>query len=458
MASGIDPLSSVDTAWLRMDEPANRMVISVLITLKSPLSRDELVAMVKERWLVFDRFRSRVVETRLPWCPAYWDSPCALAEVDLAHHVVEHVLSGDLDSPETPAGKPALESLCGEVCSEGLDRERPLWRMHLVQGFEDRSALVVRVHHCVSDGTGLVYVLGCLGNPDLLPPKSANATTAESSKKTGGWRLGRAFASKTRATGRAVKIWFGRSEKKRIAGATATLTRMSKDPNTRFKGPLGIPKATTWGAEPISLAAVKSVSKATGATVNDVLVTALTGSLRRYLHAAGDPVNEISFRAAVPVDLKQGAERMTLGNKFGVVFLELPIDRASPAERLRAVHERMMAHKTSAEADAILGILNTVGVMPKTVQNTVIGAFSSKATTVMTNIRGPAQPVYFGPAEIEGLMVWVPQTGRLSLGISMMSYNGNVWLGFVSDRGRIPDPEKLVDGFYAEFELLRALV
>jgi len=452
MASGIDPLSSVDTAWLRMDEPANRMVISVLITFKSPLPRDELVEMVKQRWLGFDRFRSRVVETRLPWCPAYWDRPCAIAEVDLAHHVVEHVLPTNSGNP---AGKAALESLCGEVCSEGLDRERPLWRMHLVQGFEERSALVVRVHHCVSDGTGLVYVLGCLGNPDLLPPDVSGDAAVP--KAAGGWRLGRAFAAKTRATGRAMAGWFGRSEKKRIAGATATLTRMSKDPQTRFKGPLGIPKATTWGAEPIPLAAVKRVSKATGATVNDVLVAALTGSLRRYLHAAGDPVDEISFRAAVPVDLKQGAERMSLGNKFGVVFLELPIDRASPAERLRDVHDRMMAHKTSAEADAILGILNTVGVMPKTVQNTVIGAFSSKATTVMTNIRGPAGPVHFGSAEIEGLMVWVPQTGRLSLGISMMSYNGQVWLGFVSDRGRIPDPETLVAGFYAEFELLRAL-
>jgi len=454
MASGIDPLSSVDTAWLRMDEPANRMVISVLITFKSVLPREELVAMVRERWLVFDRFRSRVVETRLPWCPAYWDRPCAIDEVDLAHHVTEHDLPRATSGE--PAGKSELEALCGEICSAGLERERPQWRMHLIQGFEHRSALIVRVHHCVSDGTGLVYVLGCLGDPSLLPPDAGAAT--QPSERASGWRLGRAFASKTRATGRALFSWFRRSETKRIAGATSALTRMPKDPKTRFKGELGIPKATTWGAEPIPLAAVKVVSKATGATVNDVLVAALAGSLRRYLEAAGDPVDEISFRAAVPVDLKEGAERMSLGNKFGVVFLELPIDRAAPAERLRAVHERMMAHKTSAEANAILGILNTVGVMPKTVQNTVIGAFSSKATTVMTNIRGPAHPVHFGSAEIEGLMVWVPQTGRLSLGISMMSYNGNIWLGFVSDRGVVPDPEKLVDGFYAEFEVLQALV
>lgn len=447
MGSRIQPLSSVDTAWLRMDEPANRMVISVLLTFKGSLPREGLKALIRERWLPLDRFRWRVVETRLPWCPAYWEPA---GDIDMDHHIVEHHLA----APGTQAD---LEALCGEICSQGLDLERPLWQIHLIQGMKNGmngsdSAVIVRVHHCMSDGTGLVYVLGCLANPALLPPPDDNADAKDT-----GWRLGQAFTAKTRDTFRAIGGWFKRAEARRIAAATAAVSRLSKDPETRLKGTLGIPKSTTWTQRPIPLADVKAVGTASDTTVNDVLIAALTGSLRRYLASHGDPVDEISFRAAVPVDLKTGAERMQLGNKFGVVFLELPIDARTPQDRLRAVHQRMMDHKESAEAEAILGVLNTVGVLPKTVQSTVIGAFSSKATAVMTNVIGPSEVVRLGAAELEGIMVYVPQTGRLSLGISMMSYAGNVWLGFISDTGLIPDPQQLVDGLYDEFEILKAL-
>jgi hypothetical protein len=147
-----------------------------------------------------------------------------------------------------------------------------------------------------------------------------------------------------------------------------------------------------------------------------------------------------------------------LGNKFGLVYLKLPVYIEDVQERLQEVSQRMTALKNSSEAVVALGILSGIGMTPADVQQQLVNLFGAKATAVMTNVPGPPMPLYMAGAKITGIMFWVPQAGRVALGISIISYAGKVWLGVATDAGLVPDPDLIIDGFYEEYELLMDLV
>lgn len=196
--------------------------------------------------------------------------------------------------------------------------------------------------------------------------------------------------------------------------------------------------------------------KATGATINDLMIAAITGGLRRYLEEHGEEVAD--FRAAVPVNLRGPNEMGGLGNKFGLVFLDLPIGTVDMKKRLAAVRYRMEALKDSQEAPVSLDILGAIGFSAQAIQDVAVRIIGGKATTVLTNVPGPPIPLYLAGQPINDLMFWVPQSGRLGMGISILSYAGNVYVGVATDAGLVPDPDEIVQGFYAEYDELLGLV
>jgi WS/DGAT/MGAT family acyltransferase len=200
---------------------------------------------------------------------------------------------------------------------------------------------------------------------------------------------------------------------------------------------------------------IKLIGGELGGTLNDVLLTAMSGALRRYLLARGEKVEGLNFRAIVPVDLRKPGTEKELGNKFGLVFLSLPVGVVDPDERLGELRRRMDSLKGSLEAPVAFGILNTIGVMPQSLQDIVVNIFGLKGTAVMTNVIGPREQLYLAGAPLDSLMFWVPQSGHLGLGVSILSYNGHVWMGTITDAGLVPDPDAIIDAFHTEFyELL----
>jgi WS/DGAT/MGAT family acyltransferase len=225
------------------------------------------------------------------------------------------------------------------------------------------------------------------------------------------------------------------------------------DPKTPFKGELGVPKRAAWSA-PLALQEVKAIGRAVGGSVNDVLLTAATGALRRYMQGLGEPVDGLNFRGVVPVNLRPADVEPDLGNKFGLVFLSLPVGIADPLERLLELKRRMDKIKGSPEAILIFGLLNFAGGAPVEVQDALVNIFGTKATGVMTNVPGPRQQLYLAGAPLDTIMFWVPQSGHLGLGVSIISYAGQVWLGVATDQGLVPDPEAIIAGFHVEFDEL----
>ncbi len=239
------------------------------------------------------------------------------------------------------------------------------------------------------------------------------------------------------------------------AHAASKLVLRAADPPTLYKGQLGVAKRAAW-SRPLPMSEVKAMRKATGATINDLMAAAVAGGLRRYMEARG--AEPVDFRAAVPVNLRGPKDMGGLGNKFGLVFLDLPVSTVDMSRRLATVRHRMESLKESQEAPVTLDILAAVGFSAQALQDVVVKIIGTKATGVLTNVPGPPIPLYLAGQPIESLMFWVPQSGRLGLGISILSYAGNIHLGVATDAGLVPDPDAIIDGFYAEYDTLLGMI
>ena len=173
-----------------------------------------------------------------------------------------------------------------------------------------------------------------------------------------------------------------------IAGELARVAMLADDPPTRFKGPLGPRKIAAW-TDPLPLWEVKSVARVLGCTVNDVLLSTAAGALGGYLRQHGEDTDGVVIRAAVPVNLRDPAAAASLGNYFGLVFLELPIGIRDPLERLFAVHAAMTQLKGSYQPLLTLGLMAALGRMPASVESAAIDLLSTQGDCRRDQRPGP---------------------------------------------------------------------
>ncbi len=461
--SAVEQLSGVDRAWLLMERPTNPMMIIGLVILGGVLSRARLRALIAERFLTYQRFRCVPVADNVGVGASWIPSP--------GFDIDDHVLLAAL--PKS-AGQHELEALAGELASTPLNRGRPLWTFHLVESFGSASAIIVRIHHCYADGIALVQVL--LSLADAAPtagiaheperyPGSADTISADLSPGFLPQVISRILREGSDLLGKGLHYALHPADTKtvvrdgiKLAVEVAGIALLSDDPLTSLKQPLSGFRRVAW-TDPISLEEVSIIGHVLGCTVNDVLVSALAGALGRYLQSQGEKVTGVTIRAAVPVNMRAaGDPQPVLGNRFGLVFVDLPIGIRHPLERLYAVHAVMQKLKSSSQALAVLGLLSAIGNLPAAVEDPAIALFSAKASLVASNLPGPTTVLYFDGVPVSQLLFWVPQSGSIGTGVSMLAYCGRVQFGVIADRQVLPDPAKLVELIVTEFERLVYLI
>lgn len=454
-----EPIAKVDTAWLRMEQPTNLMMITGVIVFDEAVDFEHLKQVIRNRFLAFPRFRHKAV-SRSRGC--YWEED---EDFEITSHIRRTALPGAADKTE-------LEELVSELASTPLDKSKPLWQFHLVENYAEGPALIARIHHCYADGMALVQVLLSLtesdaaaSNAPVEPRRWKRWQAAESNifrrlvepARDGldavghyGMRMFEEAVATLRDPQLATRY---ANEVGEIAAELSHALLLPDDSPSRFRGRLGVRKRVAW-APPVVLEEVKAVGAALGCTVNDVLIAVLTGALHQYLIEHGDDPAGLSMRATIPVNLRPLEHASDLGNHFGLVFLDLPVDENNPLARLYTVRDNMAALKASKQAAVSLGLLAVLGVAPESLQKPALEFLSRKASAVLTNVPGPASPLYMAGARLRELMFWVPQTGSIGMGVSIISYNGRVYCGLITDNRLVPDPDAVVERFGPEFENL----
>jgi diacylglycerol O-acyltransferase len=426
-----ETLSGVDAAWLQMDRPVNTADVVAVIRLEGSLSEARLRRLVRRRLLAHRRFRQRI-RRRALGRPAWEDDP----RFSLERHVVVRSLG---------PGAGALDAYVSAVASEPLDLRRPPWRVHLLH-LPGGSAIVAKLHHCVADGFALVAVLLSLADEPLAPGRGG-AHRARAARELA--RLpapGEALLAAARHPRRAAALAGA------AAGMVAALGRLialPPDPGTALKRPLGGRRRVAC-SRPLPLRPVRAAARARGVTVNELLVAAAAGALRTWLLESpeGGPPRDV--RALVPVNLRPAGAEPALGNAFGLVFLALPVAAATVDARVGALHARMQALKASADALVTYGVLEVLGRLPAAVEQLVNAFFTTKASLVVTSVPGPRRPLRLAGHRIERLMFWVPHPATLGVGVSILTYAGEVVVGVRADAALVPEPDRLVRLFEEE--------
>ena len=451
-----EKMSAVDTAWLRMDRPTNLMMIVGVMVFQERMDFDRLRNTVEARLVGrYRRFRQCAVQEV---AGAFWqDDP----DFDIDAHLKRRVL------PDK-AGKKELQALASELAVQPLNPGKPLWRFDLIEDYEGGSALVTRIHHSIADGIALVGVI--LSLTDLSPRAAAQKHITPEPEEPDADDVPVGMLETLAETLASVldvgadlgsKAYDLASHGDRLSAygrhgiglltELAKLLAMPPDSPTSLKGKTSTVKRVAW-SDPIPLGEVKALGKALGCSVNDILLSAVAGALRAYFQQKGETVHEVEVRAMIPVNLRTARDEGTLGNRFGLGTLSLPLHEANPFARLFMVRSRMNELKGSYQPPLTLGILAAVGVAPKIIQQQFLDILAAKASTVMTNVPGPKQPLYLAGSCLEQCMFWVPQSGDIGIGVSILSYNDNVQFSLITDRHFVPDPETITPLFAAEFD------
>jgi WS/DGAT/MGAT family acyltransferase len=435
--------SGIDTAWLQLEQETNRMVVHGVLLCDGTVDLDALRARVQERWVeVYPGFRQR---------PTWPTGPVGLARwVDAPPDLAAHVTTLALDAP---GDDPTLARRVGELMSQPLPDGRPWWRIELITGYSGGSAVHVAIHHGLADGVALSHLFHALADPVAdprtpaaygRPPHSSRAVhdlrLMGREVRDRAWSLWQTLkrsgtpegASELLATGRAVK------------SSAMLLARPPQEKPSPLQGRPGVAKAARWTSD-VPLEAVKAAGKAAGGSVNDVVCAAIAGALRAFLadgdgDVDGDGEGEVPrLRAVMPTNLRPLDRPVSaeLGNEFGLVLPPLPTDEADPARRVERMHHAMATIKRTNQALASFSGIAAAGVgTPAHTQN-LVGRYARAASLIISNVPGPLEEMTLGDVRVRDLMFWVPCSGNLGLGVSVLSYAGRVRLGVDADLGLI---------------------
>jgi WS/DGAT/MGAT family acyltransferase len=460
-----DRLTALDHSFLLFEKPNAYMhVASTQVFELGPLRTPEggvdaeaiRTAIVAQLHRI-PRYRQKLVDTPIEGRPVWVDDPTFSIDYHVRH-----------TSLPRPGTERQLKRLSARVMQQHLDRRRPLWEIWIVEGLEqDRFALITKVHHCMIDGVSGVDLLRILMSPHPDPEIPAAPMFVPRSAPSGfelvrdeAWRrlllplkaigdIGE-FLGEARDSRRAVV-----SRLRSLSSMLGrTLRSASETPLNREIGPH---RRFDWFS--MDLAELKAVRRTLQGSLNDVVLTIVTGAVRRFLEARQCNPAEIEFRVMAPVSVRGKNEQGTLGNRVSAWIIDLPIDEPDPRKQLARIAKETAELKSSKEAVAAELLTQAAEFTP-----TALLALGARNATrllpfnlVVTNVPGPQQPMFMLGAKMLEIYPHVPLMDGLGLGIALMSYDGQLHWGFNADYDTVPDVRDFVHAIHDAYrEILEA--
>lgn len=451
--SKLERLGSLDLTWLQIERDTNLMHVVGVLLLDTPLDRQRLEERLQTRLLRLERFSQHVLRDS---AGAIWES----GQVDMNAHIVDLTL---------PAGdeRAALEAVVGELAASPLDPTRPLWQLHLVRHYQQGSALIVRIHQCIADGIALFSVLRSLtdaGPDDETPPQPGTADRPDNFFEQLCAPLTRGMIESIKISGafwaRYLNLMLNPQQVFDYARASAALaleigklTGLQDDSLTFLKGQPQGTKRVSWST-PLPEQAVQSLAESTGTTADAVLLACLSGALHDYLRDHGAPTAGVELRTLMPVNLRDAEADDPLGNRSGLMLIELPVGIADTRERLAETHRRVDVFTKAYDTQRALGVFSLIGQTPKAVQQQTLRLLAAKTSALLCHVQGSRQARYLAGAKIVEEMFWSPASGDLGLAISIVSYDGHYQIGLLADTAMVADPSAISGRISAQFAAL----
>ena len=449
MAQGhLDRLTSIDAGFLHVEEGGAHMHIGALAVFEGPAPGiADLRAHVESRLDRLPRYRQRVQEMPFGTGRPLWVEDSTFR---LDFHVRHTALP-------TPGTQRQLLDLVDRVVGQRLDRSKPLWEIWLVEGLEGGQwAMVGKTHHAMIDGVSGVDLLSVLFDLTAdVEPQQPTAWTAQPEPGTVGLLVNGGKGLLRNVTGLAGKaLERARHPQEAVRDTVGALTALGEAarplvdaaPRTLLNTRPGPHRRLAIVAT--DLADYKKVKAASGgATVNDVVLTAVAGALGRFLAERGTDVHDLSLRACVPVSLRPDAKRGALGNEIAIMNAPLPVGVADPAQRLAVVRGAMEHLKSSKQAEGAKVLTSLENALPPAVlaRASRLGFSSRLYNLLVTNVPGPQLPIYLLGRRLQQLVPLAFLAPEHTLAIGIMSYDGQVTYGLLGDADALPDLDRLAE-------------
>jgi WS/DGAT/MGAT family acyltransferase len=455
-----DRLTGLDSSFLHLERDSAHMHVAGCSVFQGPPpAYEELVEEIEARLHLVPRYRQRLAFVPLNQGRPVWvDDPHFKARYHVRHTALPR-----------PGGDAQLKRLAGRVFSQALDRNRPLWEVWLVEGLaDDRFALLSKTHHALVDGISGVDIATVLfdtsPNPMPVAPPDHEwvpRPLPSSAQLLADALLERATAPREIARG----LWAGlrgpRAVASRVGGALAGVGALAwaglqPAPPSPFNVRIGPHRRFTWVRG--DLGQFKAIKNALGGTVNDVVLTAVAAALGRYMRLRGHSTDGLVLKAMVPVSVRADIERGALGNRVAAMWAPLPMGITDPIELLETITDATEVLKRSGQAVGAEMLTRLSGFAPPTImaQAARLQARQRLFNLVVTNVPGPQIALYMLGRELEALYPMVPLAENTALGIAIMSYNGQLNFGLVSDYDALPDVETLAEELTSSIEELAA--
>lgn len=485
-------MGAQDQLWLAMDRPHNLMVVEGALLLDGVPDESAVESVMQDlvdRHPVFGR-RAESIHGKWSWS----DDP--------RFRVSDHITWERFPEPVT---RQYVQDFLADRRSEPLQRDRPLWQIHMITPVEMAdgligTAMVARFHHAIADGVRLTQVMLSLCEGGTAVPGTGTGTRSNQNSTISVAQRAERFADSASSGLRQSLVEIETVAKEPSQALTSlperfislglrgvtegidllkhpdrTLDRLddmgagdlrgtnnigtvakllfTTAPNTAWSGEPGIAKAVAW-TDPVPLQEIAATGKSLGATVNDVLLAAVAGGIDAYLQAKGAPVAEITWM--VPVNVKPFADNLPaeLGNHFALVMLPMPLSADETIDRVDQLHQRMSRIKHSDEAALTFTLQQLISSSPGPVAAGLTSFFADKAVGVLTNVPGPQAPMTFAGKKVSQVVGFAPCTGNQPMTVAIFSYDGGVTLGLATDKQLLPDPDVLAQLILDELQAL----